>query len=448
MQIKYSFIIPTFNEELYLENTLQSLSGFKNYEIIISDGGSNDSTLKIAEKYDAKIINSEAGRGIQLNNGIRNSSGDILCFLHVDTQLPKNAFKLLEEFFQNNKNMICRFKLGFDVDHSLLNGYKFFSKYDTMFTRFGDMFIAARRDFVNEIGSFPNWKIFEDVAFLNKASKRSKTFVLDEEVISSARTFTKYGLISQQLFNISSFIKYFTGARKFIENGTYYNRKMKKTNASVILFVKYPVEKKVKTRLAKRIGNKKAVNIYSLLAENVVKNIQRLKNTYNYIFYSEESEKEKIKNWIKGGYFYAPQKGNGLGEKMSNAFKLVFGHGATKVLIVGTDIPDVSTDVIEEAIRVLDQYDVVIGPSPDGGYYLLGMKKFTPELFENITYSTNTVFEDTIEKMKTKNLSYTTLETLEDIDTESELMNWLNGSKEARLKKEISKIYFEEKYER
>lgn len=448
MQIKYSFIVPTLNEELYLESTLQSLSGFKNYEIIISDGGSVDGTLEIAERFNAKIVNSEPGRGIQLNNGIQSSSGEILCFLHADTSLPQNAFERVEEYFQNNKYKICRFKLGFDVDHSLLNGYKLFSKYDTMYTRFGDMFIAARRDFVNEIGSFPNWKIFEDVAFLNKASKRSKIFVLNEEVISSARTFIKYGLISQQLFNISSFIKYLAGARRFIENGTYYNRKMKKTDTSVILFVKYPLEAKVKTRLAETIGNKKAVNIYSLLAENVVRNIQRLKNTYNYIFYSEESEKEKIKNWIKGSFFYSPQKGNGLGARMSNAFKLVFGHGAEKALIIGTDIPDLSTEIINDAIKKLHEYDVVIGPSPDGGYYLLGMKKFTPELFENITYSTNTVFEDTIKKIKDKKQSYTTLETLEDIDTESELTNWLNGSKETQLKKEISKIYFEEKYER
>lgn len=445
MSVKYSFIIPTLNEELYLENTLQSLSGFKNYEIIISDGGSNDDTLKIAEKYNTKIVNSEAGRGIQLNNGIKFSSGEILCFLHGDTLLPENAFFLLEEYFKNSKNMICRFKLGFDIDQTILNRYKKFSKYDTIFTRFGDMFIAARKDFVLEIGGFPNWKIFEDVEFLRKAAKESKIFVLDEEVISSARTFTKYGLISQQLFNISSFIKYLAGAKRFIENGEYYKRDMKKITASIILFVKYPVEGKVKTRLAESIGNSKAVKIYSGLAERTVIEMKRLKNSYNYIFYSDESEKERIKKWIRGNFFYAPQKGDDLGERMSNAFRLVFGHGASKALIIGTDIPDLSTEIINDAIKKLDDFDVVIGPSPDGGYYLLGMKEFTPELFENITYSTNTVFEDTVKKIKDKNKSYTTLETIEDIDTEDELRNWIDGTDDTQLKNEISKIYLEEK---
>lgn len=443
MPVKYSFIIPTLNEELYLDAALESLKCFRNYEIIISDGGSEDNTLQIAAKYHAKIVKSPPGRGSQLNNGIEKAQGEVLCFLHADTLLPDNAFTLLEDYFQKSENKICRFKLGFDVDHKILNGYKKFSIYDTIFTRFGDMFIAIRKDFVNDIGRFPNWELFEDVEFLRKAAKKSKIFVLDEEVISSARTFTKYGLISQQLYNIRLFIKYFAGAKRFIENGKYYTREMKKKTASIILFVKYPAEGKVKTRLAKSIGNPKAAKIYTALAEHVVKKMKRLKNSYNYIFYSDESEKEKIKKWIRGNFFYAPQKGDDLGERMSNAFKLVFGHSAEKVLIIGTDIPDLSTKIINDAIKKLDYYDVVIGPSPDGGYYLLGMKKFTPKLFENITYSTNTVFEDTIQRIKDGNLSYHILETIEDIDTEDELRNWLDGSDETQLKNEISKIYRE-----
>ncbi|MDZ7765762.1 MAG: TIGR04282 family arsenosugar biosynthesis glycosyltransferase [Melioribacteraceae bacterium] len=418
-----------------------------NYEIIISDGGSNDDTSKIAEKFNAKIVNSEAGRGIQLNKGIDAANGEILCFLHADTALPDNAFELLEEFFQDIENKICRFKLGFDVDHRVLNCYGYFSKFDTLFTRFGDTFIAARNDFVEEIGSFPNWKNFEDVKFLREASKRSKVFVLDQEVVSSARTFVKYGLVGQQLISINYFVKYLLGQRKFIKEGSYYKRKMKKVTASIILFVKYPVEGNVKTRLAKTIGNAKAAKIYSLLAENIITNIKKMTNTYNYLFYSNSSEKEKIKKWIKGNFFYAPQKGNGLGERMSNAFRLVFGHGAKKVLIIGTDIPGLSTEIIKEAVTKLDEYDAVIGPSPDGGYYLLGMKRFIPELFENITYSTDSVFEETIKKIKNENLTYSLLNTKEDIDTEDELKNWLNNSKDTQLKKEISEIYFQN-YER
>lgn len=441
MRPKYSIIIPAFNEELFLEDSLESLKKFENYEVIISDGGSSDDTLKIAEKFNAKIVNSKPGRGIQLNKGIDAANGEILCFLHADTALPDNAFELLEEFFQDIENKICRFKLGFDVDHKLLNRYKRFSKYDTPFTRFGDMFIAVRKNFTGKIGGYPNWKVFEDVEFLRKAARLSKVNVLNAEVISSARTFTKHGLIAQQLFNISSFVKFFLGNKRITNESKYYDREMKKISASIILFVKYPVEGKVKTRLGETTGNKKAAEIYSLLAENIIGNVKRLKNTYNYIFYSDDSEKDKIKSWIKGSCFYAPQKGNGLGERMSNAFKLVFGHGAKKALIIGTDIPNLSTEIIEQAITKLDEFDIVIGPSPDGGYYLLGMKKFIPGLFKDITYSTSSVFVETIRKTEDMNLTHYILDEKADIDTEKELKNWLQNSQSNILKQKINAVY-------
>lgn len=441
MPVKYSFIIPTLNEELYLGNTLQSLSGFKNYEIIISDGGSKDNTLQIAAKYDAKIVKSLPGRGPQLNRGLEKAQGEILCFLHADTELPEKAFELLEDYFRDNKNKICRFKLGFDVDQTILNRYKKFSKYDTIFTRFGDMFIAARKDFVLEIGGFPNWKIYEDVEFLRKAAKESKIFVLDEEVISSARTFTKFGLINQQIYNGFLMTKYLLGFRKFILENKYYHRKQKQINASIILFVKYPVKGNVKTRLAKTIGDEKAVRLYKKLAENILASISNLKNSYKYIFYSEKEEKELVRSWIRKNYFYAAQEGDDLGERMKNAFRLVFSQGANKAIIIGTDIPDLTKETIQDAIDKLDENEIVIGPSPDGGYYLLGMKKYMPFLFDNIIYSTNSVLKDTIGKIKENKLSYHILQTLEDIDTEEELKEWLKIGKNKSLRLETSKIY-------
>lgn len=310
-----------------------------------------------------------------------------------------------------------------------------------MFTRFGDTFIAVRRSFNEEIGGFPNWKNFEDVEYLRKAPSKNKVHVLDGEVVSSSRTFLKHGLVAQQLFSIYYFIKYLFGARKFIDENKYYNRKMKSKAASIILFVKYPTEGKVKTRLAETIGNKKALKIYTLLAEKIVTDIKRLRNTYNYIFYSEEEEKNKVQTWIKGNFFYAAQKGKNLGERMSNAFRLVFGHAAKKVLILGTDIPGISTAIINEAIKKLDDYNVVIGPSPDGGYYLLGLNKFTPELFENITYSTSTVLVETIKKIEDMQLTYFTLDEKADIDTEKELTNWLQEQDKNNLKQKIHEVY-------
>ena len=440
MNIKYSFIIPTHNEELFLSKTLKSIEKFEDKEIIVVDGGSNDKTIDIALKYDAKIINSVIGRGVQLNQGVFNSKGNILCFLHADTLLPDNAHELIELFFSDPNNNICRFKLGFDIDHWLLNRYKFFSKYDSIFTRFGDMFIAVRKEFFFEVGGYPNWKTFEDVDFLKRASDKSKIKVLDGEVISSSRTFIKYGFIKQQFYNGYLLTKYLIGFRSFIEENNYYKRTPKNNNA-VIVFLKYPKEGNVKTRLAKTIGNYKATQIYSTIVKSLIKSLKKMNDSYTYLFYSNSSEQELVKKWIKGRFIYCEQIGADLGARMSNAFKLVLGQGNNKTLIVGTDIPELSNQIINNAFEKLDDFDIVIGPSPDGGFYLLGMKNYYSSLFEGITYSTDTVFTDTIERIENENLSYFLLDSLQDIDTEVELLSWLRNSRNKKLANKISLLY-------
>lgn len=441
MNVKYSVIIPTFNEEILIEKILASLVKIDNIEIIISDGGSSDKTVDIVKKYNVKIVNSKTGRGIQLNEGAKISNGEILCFLHADTLLPENAFDLIDVFFLNSKNKICRFKLGFDIDYWMLDFYKYFSGFDTVFTRFGDSFIAVRKGFYNVIGGFPNWEILEDVDFLRRASHLSKVKILDGEVISSSRNFLCYGIIKQQIFSGKLILKYLLGFRDIVNNSKYYSRKEVENKTSIIVFVKYPTEGQVKTRLAKTVGNRFATKFYKITAENIVLTISRIKNTYKYIFYSDKQEKEKIKKWLNKNYFYCNQEGRDLGERMKNAFMKVFGNNTQKAIIIGSDIPDISESIVLEAINKLDESDIVIGPSPDGGYYLLGMKKFNPFIFENITYSTEKVFEDTLRKIKENNLSFTTLRMLDDIDTEEDLKNWLKSGTNKKLKLEINNIF-------
>lgn len=441
MGVKYSVIIPTYNEELYLESVLTSLNKVGNCEVIISDGGSNDQTLDIAERHNIKIIRSTLGRGIQLNNGIKAANGEILCFLHADTLPPDNAFDLLTEFFEKSDNKICRFKLGFDIDHWLLNLYKHFSKYDSLFTRFGDMLIAVKKDFYYEIGGFPNWKTFEDVEFLRKAAKKTKIKILDAEVNSSARTFTKYGLIRQQIYNGYLMTKYLFGLRKFIVKNKYYKRMQKHVTASIIVFVRYPVEGKVKTRLAATLGNKVAKELYKNFAEAVINSVKKIKNTYKYVFYSDKNEKPLIKKWLGINFIYAAQSGNDLGERMKEAFRIVFSHGAKKAVIVGTDIPDLSKEIINKGIEALENSDVVIGPCKDGGYYLLGIKKYYPQIFEDIKYSSANVLAQTLKKIKESNLTVTLINELQDIDTEGDLIKWLKESENGTLKSEVELYY-------
>ena len=113
------------------------------------------------------------------------------------------------------------------------------------------------------------------------------------------------------------------------------------------------------------------------------------------------------------------QNGNDLGERMYNAFKSGFQKRYKKIVIIGTDIYDLNSEIIEEAFAKLEKSDFVIGPAEDGGYYLLGMKSMSKEIFFNKKWGTNSVLKDTLNNLSHKNVEL--LQTKNDIDVYEDL---------------------------
>lgn len=194
-------------------------------------------------------------------------------------------------------------------------------------------------------------------------------------------------------------------------------------DTALIIFVKNPVEGKVKTRLAKSIGDEKAVVIYKQLLQHTYI-ITKEMGIDKYVYYGDYVNNNDI--W-DDNYKKALQQGADLGQRMENAFKEVLSVGYKKVLIIGSDCAQLTTDIINTAIEKLDESDIVIGPSLDGGYYLLGMKKITSQLFNGIEWSTNTVFSKSLEIAGNQHLKVTTVQKLSDVDVIEDVpKNWLD----------------------
>jgi rSAM/selenodomain-associated transferase 1 len=204
-----------------------------------------------------------------------------------------------------------------------------------------------------------------------------------------------------------------------------------KKDIAIIVFTRFPVEGKVKTRLAKNTGNKFAVSFFRACAEHTFKELIKIKETGSdlFLFCSEENEIEQVKQWTGNNFDYYSQQGSDLGLRMYNAFDSVFKKSYKKVIIIGTDAPDVNMNIIQSAISVLDNYSVVIGPANDGGYYLLGIKSKLIDLFSGIEWSTDSVFDTTIEKLNNSKIKYFMLDELTDIDTLEDLQYWLKRYK-------------------
>ena len=196
---------------------------------------------------------------------------------------------------------------------------------------------------------------------------------------------------------------------------------------ALIIFARYPVLGKVKTRLASSFGKEFALGFYKECSRHLFAEILKNQNDFftPFLFCSEKDELNKMMDWAGSGFEYYYQEGSDLGKRMSNAFNRVYTLGAKKAVIIGTDVPDISRKVITDSFMMLDEEDFVIGPSTDGGYYLLGMKNLKCNLFSDIIWSTESVLDQTINRIDENNCSLVKLEQLHDIDDERSLKLWV-----------------------
>ncbi len=184
----------------------------------------------------------------------------------------------------------------------------------------------------------------------------------------------------------------------------------------LIIFVKNIVLGKVKTRLAKTVGNDAAFQVYKYLVEITEKETENLEDFDKHIYFSDVVIDTKWKNDKK-----FVQKGNDLGQRMKNAFQHGFDLGYENIIGLGSDLPDLTKNEIDAGLAVLKEKDVVFGPATDGGYYLIGMNKMFPSIFENKPWSTNILLKETLNELENQSISFGLIKELNDIDTFEDL---------------------------
>ena len=189
---------------------------------------------------------------------------------------------------------------------------------------------------------------------------------------------------------------------------------------ALIIFARKPVLGKVKTRLAATIGNVKALEIYKKLL-NHTRTLATKANCETFVFLTETDEDKFWK-----GFSCLLQNGENLGEKMEHAFNILFNRGYKQCIIIGSDCPGLTVNIIDSAFKNLLLKEIIIGPAEDGGYYLLGIKEMYSSLFRNKNWSTESVFSDTLIDIKKLGLSYDTMPVLKDVDEEQDIpQEWL-----------------------
>ena len=189
----------------------------------------------------------------------------------------------------------------------------------------------------------------------------------------------------------------------------------------IIVLAKAPILGEVKTRIGKNIGMDRSKWIYEQLLSHT-SNVTKKTKIMTVLFKNKNNE--KLENLFKHSVKSKLQLGENLGEKMTNAFQWAFKKKYKKIVLIGTDLWTLNKKIITDSFKLLDKCDLVIGPSYDGGYFLIGMKNPDGNIFKNIPWSTNNVLEKTILKIKDRKISF--LEIAKDIDSFSDVKSNLS----------------------
>ena len=212
----------------------------------------------------------------------------------------------------------------------------------------------------------------------------------------------------------------------------------------ILLFLKAPLPGNVKSRLAAGIGEEAALGLYRMLVLDAVEMLGETNYPAHY-YYSPADAGEAITSLLGAGRVLRPQAGADLGSRMEHAFHDAFAEGFSRVVLVGSDLPELDPLIISEAFDALEQEDAVLGPAADGGYYLIGFRKETmlSDVFHGIAWSTPTVFEETMKTMHANALRVHVLPQLHDLDTAVDLKAFWErnrtGSRRSRFVQYIEK---------
>jgi rSAM/selenodomain-associated transferase 1 len=191
----------------------------------------------------------------------------------------------------------------------------------------------------------------------------------------------------------------------------------------VLVFVRAPERGAVKTRLAAAIGDEAALRIYRRLAEHTLREAAALARdgVQLRVHHTPAHAGDAVRAWLGAGPVYLPQAEGDLGARMEDAFARAFAAGAERVVIVGSDLPDVSAELLRRAFDRLDAHPAVLGPARDGGYYLLGLTRPVDGIFDGIAWSTPEVLAATLARFRAAGIQPAMLEELADVDEAGDL---------------------------
>lgn len=200
---------------------------------------------------------------------------------------------------------------------------------------------------------------------------------------------------------------------------------MVESKKALIIFSRLPIGRETKTRLAPLLSEAQRAELHLAMWRDIFPELTKLTEIEIFLYWTGSGDIKDYTKFIPPSFKLARQTGGNLGEKMSNAMRDTMSHGYEQVAIIGSDIPTLKAENITRAFEILIGFDVAIGASADGGYWLIGMRRLVTQVFDLTSWGNASVLDSTIEILRASGLSYQLADTLQDMDTPDDVAEFM-----------------------
>jgi rSAM/selenodomain-associated transferase 2/rSAM/selenodomain-associated transferase 1 len=416
-RVLVSIVLPVWRDDDALTRALERLPASESVEIIACGTLEEASRFgPLRSRYPAVLWPSAPrGRASQMNAGAAIASGRWLLFLHVDSELPPDWLDVIARADNSPRTVGGAFRFALDSRdwraRVIEAGVRL--RVALLGMPYGDQALFVRRHTFEALGGYRDLPLMEDIDFVRRLKRAGRLLHARSPVRTSARRWERDGWARRSLVNVTLALRYLFGASPARLAQRYLGREA----AAVVVMARAPWTGG-KTRLAPALGAAAHAALRHALFLDTLDVVVSVPDV-QYIVACEPADAcEQMRELAGPSADVVAQRGGDLGQRMRHVFEDVFRLGAESVVVIGSDLPDLPVSVLYQAISALRARAdrVAIGPAADGGYYLIGMNRCCPALFDRIEWSTDRVLDQTIEAARSQNLEPVLLEEWADVD--------------------------------
>ena len=423
MSVPISVVIPVLRDTARLITLLQRLPARPDLQIIVgatAGEGTEVTEAAAAVRPDVLVATGRPGRGAQMNAAAREATGEWVLFLHVDSELPEDAFTEIARVSEDPAVVGGFFRFSLDSADWRARVMEWGTAQRSRWFKlpYGDQGIFVRREVFERLGGYRELALMEDVEFVRRLRRAGRLHRSPVRLVTSARRWRQHGWFRRMGGNWFLMTLYAAGV-----NPRYLARRYEGRRRSVVAVLARAPSARGKTRLFESLKIVPDPALLRALLLDTIARVERVPGVDRTLAYMPASARREKQSLISESWTCFEQRGCDLGERMSAAFEDLHALGYEEIVLIGSDLPNVPPTVISCALEMIKRRaaGVVLGPASDGGYYLVALRRPARGLFEQIAWGSASVLAQTITRAGTLGLPVGLIEDWYDVDDAASL---------------------------